>query len=501
MTASYSFSTGQADFDCSRDGELSPDYALKVDSLSARVNGVPQTAKFTADPKNSKFEYSVNAGGQQVENSFDLHPRTVILNNFDPSGVQELVYLAAIQPASARDYWALLAQGRGVEVAMTLEPAPGGEGTLDGAELTLKHWTLTIGPTVMQIWSDQNNGLMEAAIPSQTVVYTRDGFALEAGLQSNSISLPPAAALAPNEHAISFVSDGVTFPAILTLPKNREGPVSIVVLVQGSGPQDEDETIGPNKPFRDIAEGLSAYGIATLRYDKRTHFAPRSFLAHPDLEHETILDAVAALGYAASLPDVDGHRVFLLGHSLGGLAAPAIVADRLQQKPGSVRGIIFLAAPATSMESTIERQFAASAERSGESAAQISALRTRWEKIFTQINNPLTPATESLGVPPVVAPESYWRSLLKQDSAAELKQLEIPALVLRGTKDIQVSEEDFDALAKANTAPGSESKEIAGLNHLFMPVAGNSTGAEYFTASHVDPRVIRIIADWITQFK
>ena len=31
-----------------------------------------------------------------------------------------------------------------------------------------------------------------------------------------------------------------------------------------------DESIGPNAPFRDLAEGLSRRGVAVLRYDKRT---------------------------------------------------------------------------------------------------------------------------------------------------------------------------------------------------------------------------------------
>src|SRR5262249_46326810 len=58
-------------------------------------------------------------------------------------------------------------------------------------------------------------------------------------------------------------------PAILTLPKGA-GPFPAVVLVQGSGPEDEDETIGANKPFKDLAWGLASNGIAVFRYKKRT---------------------------------------------------------------------------------------------------------------------------------------------------------------------------------------------------------------------------------------
>ena len=55
----------------------------------------------------------------------------------------------------------------------------------------------------------------------------------------------------------------------LTLPKAQK-PVAGVVLVHGSGPNDRDETILKNRPFRDLAEGLASQGIAVLRYDKRT---------------------------------------------------------------------------------------------------------------------------------------------------------------------------------------------------------------------------------------
>lgn len=57
-------------------------------------------------------------------------------------------------------------------------------------------------------------------------------------------------------------------PGTLSIPVG-EGPFPTVVLVHGSGPNDRDETILGNKPFRDLAWGLSSRGIAALRYEKR----------------------------------------------------------------------------------------------------------------------------------------------------------------------------------------------------------------------------------------
>lgn len=56
-------------------------------------------------------------------------------------------------------------------------------------------------------------------------------------------------------------------PGLLTLPDGA-GPFPAVLLVHGSGPQDRDEAVGPNRPFRDLAVGLAALGVASLRYDK-----------------------------------------------------------------------------------------------------------------------------------------------------------------------------------------------------------------------------------------
>ena len=56
-----------------------------------------------------------------------------------------------------------------------------------------------------------------------------------------------------------------------------KGRVPVVILVHGSGPSNMDEFMGPNAPFRDLAEGLSRRGVAVLRYDKRTFVCPQFF--------------------------------------------------------------------------------------------------------------------------------------------------------------------------------------------------------------------------------
>ena len=83
-------------------------------------------------------------------------------------------------------------------------------------------------------------------------------------------ALPPyATPSAYTEAAMTVGSGEWALPATLTLPVGTT-PVPAVILVHGSGPNDRDETVGANKPFKDLAVGLASRGIAVLRYDKRT---------------------------------------------------------------------------------------------------------------------------------------------------------------------------------------------------------------------------------------
>ena len=66
------------------------------------------------------------------------------------------------------------------------------------------------------------------------------------------------------ERDITVGADGFKLPGTLTLPVGKK-KVPVVILVHGSGSQDRDETVGPNKPFRDLAWALADRGIATVQ--------------------------------------------------------------------------------------------------------------------------------------------------------------------------------------------------------------------------------------------
>ncbi len=169
------------------------------------------------------------------------------------------------------------------------------------------------------------------------VVIAIDGEGRIAGLRLQPPAPEPAK---PGELLVT--SGDLKLPATLALPEGS-GPFPAVVLVHGSGPQDRDETVGANTPFKDIAEGLAKRGIATLRYVKRTKQYPQSPVV--TVKEEVIDDALSALALARRQSRVDPKRVFLLGHSLGGYIAP-----RIAQGDPAVAGVVLLAANARSIE-------------------------------------------------------------------------------------------------------------------------------------------------------
>ena len=130
----------------------------------------------------------------------------------------------------------------------------------------------------------------------------------------------------------------------LTLPVGP-GPFPAVVLVPGSGYADRDSTGLASKAFRDLAWGLASQGVAVLRYDKRTLTHPLAFARQPDftLDDELVDDALAAVALLRQKPRIDPARVFVLGSSLGGWAAP-----RIALRDPEIAGLILYAAPAES---------------------------------------------------------------------------------------------------------------------------------------------------------
>ncbi len=278
------------------------------------------------------------------------------------------------------------------------------------------------------------------------------------------------------ESLVEVVTGNYKLPGTLTRPKGKTC-LPIVILVHGSGPQDRDGSIGPNKIYRDIAWGLAAQGIAVLRYDKRTYVygkasVPEGKEITPD--EEVIEDAVSACQLAASMPFIDKQKVFLAGHSLGGLLAP-LIATRCP----SVTGLILLAAPSRPQDDIIKEQLRYLASLNG------NADETLLAQQYQQVK--------------AAAPQIYWDYLDKYAPVMTACSLSVPMLFLQGERDYQVTMQDF-AMWKLGMFGKTNVTFLSypTLNHCFMEGTGKSTPMEYNHPARVSEKVMEDIAKWVT---
>lgn len=286
-------------------------------------------------------------------------------------------------------------------------------------------------------------------------------------------------------------------PGTLTLPKDSSSFPGLV-LVHGSGPNDRDETIGPNKTFRDLAWGLASKGVAVLRYDKRTFKHAKKFtpeiLEKLTVKEEVIDDALLAIQLMLQRKEVNSKRIILLGHSLG-----ATIAPRIAKKTNNLAGIIIMAGITRTLEDTILDQYtylySIDGKITNQQKDELKALKLKVEKVKTlEISDYVSPQDLPLGIP-----VAYWKDLMENNQVKIAESLKIPILILQGGRDYQVLEsKDFKGWKNAlHNHDNVQFKLFPQLNHLFIKGVGKSTPKEYMNESHVDSEAIETIINWI----
>lgn len=296
------------------------------------------------------------------------------------------------------------------------------------------------------------------------------------------------------EREVTVGSGEWALPGTLTMPKGA-GPFPAVVLVHGSGPNDRDETLGAIKPFKDLAWGLASQGVVVLRYEKRTKahaekMAP--ILNSITVREETIDDAIAGAALLRNTEGVDPKKVFVLGHSLGGMLIP-----RIAMADPQVHGLIVMAGAARPLEDLIVEQTEYIASLDGsvseQEKAQIDAIKAG----VAIVKDPgLTPETPSSQLP-LGMPAAYWLDLRDYNPPEAAKAIDKPILVLQGTRDYQVTMEDFALWQKALSSKPNVTFETYPVNHAFVEGEGKSTPAEYQVAGHVSQAAVDDIANFV----
>ena len=293
-----------------------------------------------------------------------------------------------------------------------------------------------------------------------------------------------------------MVEDGPWhFPGTLTLP-NGAGPFPAVLLVPGSPPLDQDATVGPNKVFKDLAWGLASQGIATLRYTKRAHQFGAGLgggeISSFTIQEELNDDASAALSVLAGHKEIDHRRIYLLGHSLGG-----ITVNQLASTNSHIAGIVVMGTPAgdllTALVQRAEREAAAGGE-AGQFAASVLS-------VFKKIRDAGFAPGEVVDLYGERNPVGFWEGLRNFQPGREAARLKIPVLVAVAKHDAQVPPDDFNQWNQALAGRANATvKFYPSLFHLFLPSGASGEGdtpEDWGRPGHVATDVVNDIASWV----
>lgn len=279
---------------------------------------------------------------------------------------------------------------------------------------------------------------------------------------------------------------------MLTLPDDTTSPVPAVVFVHGAGMSDMDGSVGSTTPYKDIAYGLAALGIASIRYDKRTYAHMAAMMQNTDLiisiKEETTEDALLATELLKNDPRIDSDNVFIIGHNLGGMMAP-----RIDNEGGNYKGFVLVGSSPRKLEEIL-------IDQNNDNYAKMNLLlKILYKSASTKFNDSfrglyrLSDEKAKKKFIGTGATAYYFKDIGEHTITAYLDQLNKPMLIIQGDKDKQVKvDKDFNGYKELLKDRDNVSYKLyENLNHCLVPEVEESI------EQHVDDEIINDIANWM----
>ncbi|HEX5345469.1 MAG TPA: alpha/beta fold hydrolase [Duganella sp.] len=283
------------------------------------------------------------------------------------------------------------------------------------------------------------------------------------------------------------VGGGTVYGTELT-PDGASGKVPVVLLHSGSGPTDRDGNStmlpGPNDSLKQLAEGLARQGIASVRYDKRgIGSSALPVWKEEDLRLDDYVgDAAAWLRKLRA----DGRfsRVVMAGHSEGAQIAAEACAQ------GGADACVLIAGAGHPLDEILRDQLKDKLPPAlaSESDSILAALKEG--KTVDKVPPPLLPLYR-----PDVQP--YLISTFQHDPRKAIAALKMPVLILQGTSDVQVQQDEAKALAAA--APKAKLVIVQGMNHL-LKIVGDDKALQQKSYASPDLPVAPQLIDAVSAF-
>lgn len=239
----------------------------------------------------------------------------------------------------------------------------------------------------------------------------------------------------------------------LTVPILK-GTFPVALIIAGSGPTDRN---GNNAQMKNnslllLAHELAAQGIASIRYDKRGIGASKDALvSEENLRFENYAEDAKA--WVAQLKaDPRFRKLIVIGHSEGSLIGILACeqADVFVSLAGAGRPIDVILKEQLAVQLKGEKKLLR--------AANEGLTKLKEGKLAED-----SPAGLFGLFHPSVQP--YMISWMKYDPAVEISNLKIPIVIIQGSTDLQVKEEDAVILFKAHPL-NSRLIIIENMNHV-----------------------------------
>ena len=259
---------------------------------------------------------------------------------------------------------------------------------------------------------------------------------------------------------VNYISNDISItPFIdgtLLTPRDTEKPV-LAIIIAGSGPTDRNgnQNFLKSNNLKKLAEALSNHGIATFRYDKRIVKQIKNGNIDKNIMFDDfVTDAITVIDYFKNSNTYS--KIYIIGHSQGSLVGMLAAKD-------SIDGFISLSGAARSIDQVIIEQIGKTAAMYTEDTKRVfDSMRSG------KITTDYPPALSSIFDIEIQPFMINWMQYNPQDI---IKDLNMPILIINGTKDLQVSVEEAKLLKEASH--NAELKIIDKMNNVLFIIEGD----------------------------
>ena len=247
-------------------------------------------------------------------------------------------------------------------------------------------------------------------------------------------------------------------------------PRALILFVHGSGTTNRNEqSPAGHQLFKDLAEGFSRSGFATLRFDKRG-IQPEcrpALINNPNLTPwHFVRDVINIITYIKKNAEFSRLPLVLLGHSEG----VNFVTEIVTKTNYPFKATVLLAGLGKfPIDTTILRQYKQVLNNTNlplKDKAKIEKVIIEGTSFFNSLHSGTAKPTDQF----MSIYSKYWIDWIgiTRNAAMSASKMKVPSLVIRGTADTNVTAEDFEYLKLATQhIPKSNSFSVYGLDHLF----------------------------------